>query len=529
MTDKHEDNGKVDAKTLLDNLWRARDIEIQNLWQRSIFLATIIVLLFTLFFGQLDNMKDKHLVVAGFDVVYGAEDSKDTDLLVLCVICEAGFLMSVLWIAMARGSKTSYERIEGGIDVFQKQADKLFDGPIADLKRKMWFDHIYSFGTSNLFPVHGDLKTPEKVSFRQSIKNGCFYSLSKVNIAMGYIFVLTWAALFLVSFIVSERESVLAEYGWIIAILIAVNLLLWLIADYFVLSDNQMGFISYFWMTICREPLMFHRRKKGRGRENNYSANKKQQVFLSALFFNTAHLSEYDKDVVRDTMNILRCYCLTSEYTLQHKLLERLVQEHDCHFFDVVGYMVIRQVLSDNVARNIVENALMYRSSLNGNSDFILYDPTLDNNVIAIKSFPMKVSFSSDIDRSLEDFRLAKSLRAKSFHISDGKNIKFFVDHDWRKLRAFDHVIDNDNLMTQIEGDKYYIFSDQSIGETGFQYIVITRIDYKQWYNYDFDLLGKRGDISDLTDVPDSEKEYSIAFYDCSGHCIETIGGLKRR
>lgn len=68
-----EDN-KVDGKTMLENLWRARDFEIEHLWQRSVFLATFLVLLFTVYFAQLNELRNDETAVSSalmvFDMKY---------------------------------------------------------------------------------------------------------------------------------------------------------------------------------------------------------------------------------------------------------------------------------------------------------------------------------------------------------------------------------------------------------------------------------------------------------------------------
>ena len=48
------DEKKVSKHDLYEKLWASRDFEINHLWQRSIFLATFIVALFTLYFSALN-------------------------------------------------------------------------------------------------------------------------------------------------------------------------------------------------------------------------------------------------------------------------------------------------------------------------------------------------------------------------------------------------------------------------------------------------------------------------------------------
>ena len=49
------DEKYVTKHDLYEKLWASRDFEINHLWQRSIFLATFIVALFTIYFSVLNN------------------------------------------------------------------------------------------------------------------------------------------------------------------------------------------------------------------------------------------------------------------------------------------------------------------------------------------------------------------------------------------------------------------------------------------------------------------------------------------
>ena len=49
------DEKYVTKHDLYEKLWSSRDFEINHLWQRSIFLATFIVALFTIYFSVLNT------------------------------------------------------------------------------------------------------------------------------------------------------------------------------------------------------------------------------------------------------------------------------------------------------------------------------------------------------------------------------------------------------------------------------------------------------------------------------------------
>ena len=135
---------KVTKHDLYEKLWASRDFEINHLWQRSIFLATFIVALFTIYFSVLNNFTSSKSVSEDIKIelvkstesyegyaiaqddksVLVVKDDRDESiigkpcfqLVALDVICLFGFLFSVLWICMAKGSKYMYERHEGGIE-----------------------------------------------------------------------------------------------------------------------------------------------------------------------------------------------------------------------------------------------------------------------------------------------------------------------------------------------------------------------------------------------------------------------------
>lgn len=79
---------KVHKRDLYEKQWQSRDFEISHLWQRSVFLATSIVLSFT-----------------AYVKIYGVYFSKDYNLSIFTVfvvqnlICIFGFCFAVLWFA----------------------------------------------------------------------------------------------------------------------------------------------------------------------------------------------------------------------------------------------------------------------------------------------------------------------------------------------------------------------------------------------------------------------------------------------
>ena len=166
---------KASKKDLFEKLWSARDFEINHQWQRSVFLATFIVLLFTLYFSTLStiidirsttiettfknelSIKESPENTAGIEKSYA---NKNTKLLsntisigILSIIAGTGYSFSILWICMARGSKYMYERLEKGInesynrDFFDKDTEIDF---IKEEIENLLHDGDYTF-----IPRHG--------------------------------------------------------------------------------------------------------------------------------------------------------------------------------------------------------------------------------------------------------------------------------------------------------------------------------------------------------------------------------------
>lgn len=173
-----------DEYDLYRQYWKCRNFELQNLWQRSIFLATFLVLCFTgygFFF-----------VHAFFENSNVTVFNNDVNLLPAHIIAAVssliGMVMSVLWACMAKGSKAWYEVYEHSIKVLEKQPNFT----------KSSFLRAYDIGCFEQeklpeYKSKGD--TPQFDTELFSLKGG-LYSPSKINIVIGPICFLIFCALF---------------------------------------------------------------------------------------------------------------------------------------------------------------------------------------------------------------------------------------------------------------------------------------------------------------------------------------------
>ena len=163
---------RLNKRDFYKQYWECRNFEIKNLWQRSIFLGTFLVLCYTgygAFFGKafLEGCFSANLHRWSFHVI--------ADILALI-----GATFSVLWIAMAKGSKAWYEVYEKAVIAIEKElvstpCEKLYSG----------FGYRYR-------PFFDSIDLDDSIF---SSKGGA-YSPSKINIALGQLSFAIWAGVF---------------------------------------------------------------------------------------------------------------------------------------------------------------------------------------------------------------------------------------------------------------------------------------------------------------------------------------------
>lgn len=419
MSDSSKDHEeeKVGAKTLLDNLWRARDFEINHLWQRSIFLATFLVVMFTAYFTQFNEITDKTVSIENVlsvsvegivNVKLIEENFEPRDTVVLIFICEIGFILSTLWIAMARGSKTAYERIEGGIDLFHDSLDGMFTADVDNLKRKMYFDCFEKPFEYGYFPRHGSLPVPWKINAKSSLKTGIqtgyFYSVSKINTALGYVFLVVWNILMFTSFKLNASWTTSFLRFFVLCLL---NIFIFRGCNYLVLSDNEMTFRDYF--SFIHKHKNYHSKEDGSFR----------RIENIRQFFFEGGPSEKDR-VVETIVNKLRDDLASQGYSIDKELLSEFVEVYDnrANISERKQRSIIRQIWQGyGRTKEILEYEMMYRDSLPGGRE----------------SLKLKNDFFGCIDIHKHDGVMKLSISGvadESFHMSS----KFTVAQEKIKL-----------------------------------------------------------------------------------------------
>jgi len=158
---------KENLKYTLDRLYECRNIEITNLWQRSVFLSVFLILCFSAYGFLASQLIDKFT---------NEKRDIEAELLIslICVfISMVGMIFSIIWIYMGKGSKAWYEVYERAISKFEKK-----------YKKKLKIPKKYIMGKMKL-------KKTKKENKIFSTKAGGF-SPSKINIAIGQISFILW-------------------------------------------------------------------------------------------------------------------------------------------------------------------------------------------------------------------------------------------------------------------------------------------------------------------------------------------------
>lgn len=166
VSKKDENNIEKDLsekqKMILDNLYRCRDLEINNLWQKGVFLGPFLVLCFTGYGFLLHELLGEKIFSLKMNF--------------LCIaLCLVSATFSILWIYMFKGSKAQYELCERAISNYEQ--------------RELKIPYGYAMGTLR----------PDEIDFNRdlfSTKAGKF-SPSKINIVIGQVSLWIWIYCFL--------------------------------------------------------------------------------------------------------------------------------------------------------------------------------------------------------------------------------------------------------------------------------------------------------------------------------------------
>ena len=150
----------------LNRLYTCRDLEISNLWQRSVFLSVFLILCFTgygyIILKIVDNADQNALPLLN---------------LIAIILASVSLLFSCIWIMMAKGSKAWYEVYESAITSFEKEKE---------YQKILRIPEDYRMGNLDL--------SHDKINNNIFSTKAGGYSVSRINIAIGQICFCIWAA-----------------------------------------------------------------------------------------------------------------------------------------------------------------------------------------------------------------------------------------------------------------------------------------------------------------------------------------------
>lgn len=154
---------QVSLKEIRKDYYKIRKFEIQNLWQRSIFLATFTVLLFTGYGFLIDK-----LISHSETTLANNELSLKLTHGLCSILAFLGCTFAMIWIMMSKGSKAWYEIYEKKI--YNIESEKI--------------------GLPEKFCMSGG--SPHSLNNSLlSCKPGAF-SVSRINILLGQILLFLW-------------------------------------------------------------------------------------------------------------------------------------------------------------------------------------------------------------------------------------------------------------------------------------------------------------------------------------------------
>ena len=197
-----DNNNNEEFKLHIENwkmAWNKRDFELSHLWQRSIFITTFIILVYTGYGAIWLNVLKSDISL--IQIVNTTKENSDNEILtnlnkdyqynsnkdglfmvsncISIFIAILGYTLSLLYIMMGKGSKYWYECYEGLINniELEKSENKLYIQSAGD--------HIEENKVNN--------SLLKRVAGR--------YSVSKINILLGQISALVWFIILLMHII----------------------------------------------------------------------------------------------------------------------------------------------------------------------------------------------------------------------------------------------------------------------------------------------------------------------------------------
>lgn len=210
---------RLTTKDFYRTYWHCRDFELTHLWQRSVFLTAFLVICFSAYgFLAQDMLGSLKLPDRSGSNTALSENYWTIVHCAAIFIASIGFILSALWIMMAKGSKAWYEIYEAAIAAYEK--NECYVDSIDPAAKD-----IGGFQYHQLKNYSNELKGVDDRWLNGA--GGC-YSPSKINWAIGVLMLGIWALVMLFHLVFLARISpTFIPWELLFAIIIIV-ILFWL-------------------------------------------------------------------------------------------------------------------------------------------------------------------------------------------------------------------------------------------------------------------------------------------------------------
>ena len=153
------------AIMIYDRLCHCRDMEIELVWKRAVFMTAFLIACFAGYGGLIVAGLSRRFTSTAFYFVIASG----------CFVATVGFAVSILWIMMSKGSKAWYEHYEQALVAYSR---KVFASDFVEL-----FSH-------NWKSING-IERDKMSNCLCSVRGGRF-SVSKISILIGILSAIAW-------------------------------------------------------------------------------------------------------------------------------------------------------------------------------------------------------------------------------------------------------------------------------------------------------------------------------------------------